>query len=336
MSAIPEDAAAQTSVQASVQAVVDAGGEPAMRLLAALEERLAELSTGHGELLARHGGSTIAAGGKRLRPLLVFLAAAAPPPESESLLSAAVAVELVHSATLVHDDVIDGSDLRRGRPTVAAAAGRLTATATGDLLFSRAFAELVATGSRASVRVLSRASCELADGELMQRADAWQAVAVERYLERCRLKTAVLFRAACELGALAADADQDTVEGLAVFGERIGVAFQVLDDVLDIAGPPERTGKPQGADLLDGTVTLPVILARETDRELAALDLRSITTPPAAAAVCAHIAATGALGEAKRRALDMVAGAKHELPALPAVQRTALELIADGVVERYA
>jgi octaprenyl-diphosphate synthase len=324
------------AAQASVQAVVDAGGEPAVRLLAALEERLAQLATGHGELLGRHAGSTIAAGGKRLRPLLVFLAAGAPPPESQALLRAAVAVELVHSATLVHDDVLDGSNLRRGRPTVAAAAGRLTATSTGDLLFSRAFAELAQTGSRASVRVLSRASSELATGELMQRADAWQAVAVERYLERCRLKTAVLFRAACELGALAGGSAGPTLGGLAAFGEHIGLAFQLLDDVLDVTGPPERTGKPRGADLLDGTVTLPLILARRSDPELAALDLRSVKDADAAAEVCARIAGTGALVQSTERALATVAHAKRELPELPAPQRAALELIADGVVARYA
>jgi geranylgeranyl pyrophosphate synthase len=322
--------------QTSVQAVVDAGGEPAVRLLAALEERLAQLATGHGELLGRHAGSTIAAGGKRLRPLLVFLAAGAPPPESQALLRAAVAVELVHSATLVHDDVLDGSDLRRGRPTVAAAAGRLTATSTGDLLFSRAFAELAQTGSRPSVRALSRASSELATGELMQRADAWRAVTVERYLERCRLKTAVLFRAACELGALAGGSAGTTISGLAAFGEQIGLAFQLLDDVLDVTGPPQRTGKPQGADLLDGTVTLPLILARRSDPELAGLDLRSVQDADAAAEVCARIAGTGALEEATARALSMVTRAKRELPELPAAQRAALELVADGVVARYA
>jgi geranylgeranyl pyrophosphate synthase len=324
------------AAQTSVQAVVDAGGEPAVRLLAALEERLVQLAIGHGELLACHAGSTIAAGGKRLRPLLVFLAAGAPPPESDQLLSSAVAVELVHSATLVHDDVLDGSDLRRGRPTVAAAAGRLTATSTGDLLFSRAFAELAQAGSRASVRVLSRASSELAAGELMQRADAWRAVAVERYLERCRLKTAVLFRAACELGALAGGAAASTISGLACFGEQIGLAFQLLDDVLDVTGPPERTGKPQGADLLDGTMTLPLILARRSDPTLAALDLRSVRDAAAAADVCARIAGTGALREATARALSIVACAKRELPELPAAQRTALGLVADGVVARYA
>jgi geranylgeranyl pyrophosphate synthase len=323
------------AVQGTVQAVVAAGGESAARLMERLERRLLDAADGHGEVLDRHAGDTIAAGGKRLRPLLLFLAAGAPPPESEALLRSAVAVELLHSATLVHDDVLDGSPLRRGRPTVMAAGGRLAATATGDLLFSRAFAELAQTRSVAAVRVLSRASSELADGELMQRADAWRAVATERYLERCRLKTGVLFRAACELGGLEGD-DAERLVGLALFGERIGLAFQLLDDVLDVTGPPERTGKPRGADLLDGTVTLPLILARERDPQLASLDLRSVVTSELAAEVCARIADSGALEDTRARALDFVASAKAELPDMPGRQRDALELIADGVVERYS
>ncbi len=317
----------------TVRAVVEAGGDGAARLMTRLERRLGELATGHGDGLARHAGETIAAGGKRLRPLLVFLSAGAPPPESDAMLRAAVAIELVHSATLVHDDVLDGSPLRRGRPTVVAAGGRLAATATGDLLFSRAFAELVGSRSVAAVRILARASRRLAAGELMQRADAWRAVSEARCIERCRLKTAVLFAAACELGALEGDGD---AARLAAFGERIGLAFQLLDDVLDVSGPPERTGKPRGADLLDGTVNLPLIVARERDERLRQLDLRSIATPGDAAAVCARIAATGALEEVRSRALTLVADAKAELPTLPARQRAALELIADGVVERYS
>jgi geranylgeranyl pyrophosphate synthase len=313
--------------------VVQAGGEPATRLMARLERRMLELTGDHGPLLARYAGETISAGGKRLRPLLLFLAAGAPPPETDGLLRAAVAVELLHSATLVHDDVLDGSPLRRGRPTVVAAAGRLSATATGDLLFSRAFAELARSRSLASVRVLSRASSELAAGELMQRADAWTAVDVTRYLERCRLKTAVLFRAACELGAIETDGP---VPALAAFGEQIGLAFQILDDVLDVTGPPERTGKPQGADLLDGTVTLPLIVARARDPGLEALDLREVRTPHAAAEVCERIAATGGLEVARARALDLIAVAKADLPRLPDRQRSALELVADGVVQRYS
>ena len=170
----------------------------------------------------------------------------------------------------------------------------------------------------------------------MQRADAWTPVDEDRYFERCRLKTAVLFRASCELGATAAGAGRDAVRGLAEFGERIGLAFQLLDDVLDVTGPPERTGKPRGADLLDGTVTLPLILARQRDRTLRSLDLHSIRTPEDAAAVCTRIAETDALHDAGAEALDFVAGAKQLLPGLPGPQRAALDLVADGVVERYA
>jgi geranylgeranyl pyrophosphate synthase len=185
--------------------------------------------------------------------------------------------------------------------------------------------------------VLSRASSELAAGELMQRADAWQAVAPDRYMERCRLKTAVLFRAACELGAVEGGVGHgDRVAAMAAFGDRIGLAFQLLDDVLDVAGPPERTGKPRGADLLDGTVTLPLILARERDPELAAVDLRSVGTPQQAAEICARIAATGALELVRERALELVCTAQRSLPDLPARQRSALTLIAEGVVERYS
>ena len=317
------------------QAVVDAGGEALTRVMERVERRMAELATGHGPVLARYAGDTIAAGGKRLRPLLVCIAAGAPPPETDGLVRAAVAVELVHGATLVHDDVLDGSALRRGRPTVVALGGRALATATGDLLFSRAFAELAGGGSADAVRVLSRASRELALGELAQRADAFDTeVSVSRYLHRCRLKTAVLFRAACELGALQADGGDP--DGLGDFGERIGLAFQILDDVLDVSGPPERTGKPRGADLLDGTVTLPLILARERDPELAELDVRTVLTAADAAVVCERITATGALADARSRARQLVAEAKDELPLLPSRQRAALELAADIVVERYA
>ncbi len=318
----------------AVQAVVDAGGAEVSRLMGRVEERMSELTGGHGAVLAQHAGETIAAGGKRLRPLLVCLAAGVPAPETEGLLGAAVAVELVHGATLVHDDVLDGASLRRGRPTVVAAGGRRLATATGDLLFSRAFAELATAGSVQAVRILSRASSELAAGELMQRTDAWSAdVSIERYLDRCRLKTAVLFRAACELGALEGGGK---VESLSSFGEQIGLAFQILDDVLDVSGPQERTGKPRGADLLDGTVTLPLIIARARDPELAVLDPREIKTPEQAVAVCERIAATGALAVVKARALAQVSRAKSVLPALPHRQRVALELVADRVVERYA
>ncbi|HWF50947.1 MAG TPA: polyprenyl synthetase family protein [Solirubrobacteraceae bacterium] len=318
----------------AVQDVLDAGGAGVPRLMERLEDRMAAITAGYGPELVRHAGETIAAGGKRLRPLLVFLAAGVPPPETDGLVRAAVAVELVHSASLVHDDVLDRAALRRGRPSVMATGGREQATATGDLLFARAFAELAGGGSATAVRSLSRASLALARGELMQRADAWSAdVSLPRYLDRCRLKTGVLFRAACELGAIEGGG---AVDGLGSFGERIGIAFQVLDDVLDISGPPEQTGKPQGTDLLDGTVTLPLILARQRDPELAALDLREVRTPAEAVEVCRRLAASGALPVARKHALELVAEAKRMLPSLEPRQLEVLELVADGVVERYS
>jgi len=306
--------------------------------MASLEERLAELAAGHGELLARHGGDTIAAGGKRLRPLVVFVAAGELPDDGGlGLIRAAAAVELVHSATLVHDDVLDAADLRRGRPTVVASAGRAMATATGDLLFSRAFAELARNGRRDEVRALSTASTALARGELLQRTDAFDMdVTVERYLRRCELKTAALFEAACELGAREGGADEASVGELAGFGRRIGLAFQLLDDVLDVSGAPERTGKRRGADLLDGTITLPLILARQRSGDLAGLDLREIADAAEGESVCDAIEATGALEDARRVALEMVAEARAALPPLSTAQLRALHLIAAGVVDRYA
>jgi geranylgeranyl pyrophosphate synthase len=318
----------------AVAAVVAAGGAHVPALMDRVEERLRVVAESHGPLLGAHAVATIAAGGKRLRPLLVLVAAGPEPADDEGLVRAAAAVELVHAASLVHDDVLDAADLRRGRPTVVAAAGRQMAVATGDLLFSRAFAELARTRRADAVRILSDASSALAEGELLQRADAFDTgVSRERYLRRCDLKTGRLFQAACALGALLGGGD---AEALGAFGRRIGLAFQLLDDVLDVSGPAERTGKQRGADLLDGTVTLPLILAREEDPELAAVDLRAVRTAQEAEALCDRIAATGALRRSREEALGMVAEAKRGLPALPEAQQAALELVADGVVDRYA
>ena len=318
----------------AVAALVEAGGAHVPALMDALERRLGELAHGHGDVIGAHAGATISAGGKRLRPLLVFLAAGPEAAKPAALLRAGVAVELVHSATLVHDDVLDRAALRRGRPTVMATAGPAMAIATGDLLFSRAFAELVRNRRAEQIRVLSDASNALAHGELLQRADAWDATTTrERYLRRCDLKTARLFEAACRLGAQHAGLPEDP---LGEFGRRIGLAFQLLDDVLDVSGPATRTGKRRGTDLLDGTVTLPLILARDRDPELARLDLRAVTSPAYAEEVCDAIAASGALEAARDEALDMVSTAKEDLPSLAAEQRAALELVADGVVDRYS
>jgi geranylgeranyl pyrophosphate synthase len=322
---------------AQLSSVLEAGGPELARRLQRTEVRLSEVAESHGAELAGHASGTLTAGGKRLRPMLVFLCGGT---DAKGPLAAAVAVELLHMATLVHDDVLDQASLRRGRPTVLATGGRHAATATGDFLFSRAFAELAPTRSAAAVRALSAASSALARGELMQRADAWSVdVTSERYLERCELKTASLFSQACRLGAILGDASKASRDALGGFGRRVGLAFQILDDVLDVSGPAERTGKHRGTDLLDGTVTLPLIVARGRDAELERMDLRAAVTEPAQAdALCERIAATGALEEARTEALRHVAAAKAGLADLhlPAGRRKALDLVADGVVERYA
>ncbi len=323
---------------AGARIVQDAGGRVS-ELLAQVEERLMAVAAGHGPVLTRHAGDTIAAGGKRLRPLLVMLSAGYRPADHRQLIAAAAAVELIHSATLVHDDVLDGATLRRGVPTVYAQGGRALAIATGDLLFSRAFSELAAAGSLGGVRALSRATSALAEGELLQRQDAWSAaVTIDRYMLRCELKTARLFEASCEMGALATDAPAEQIAALGGFGRGIGLAFQLLDDVIDVAGPPSITGKRRGVDLLDGTVTLPLILARERDPTLGTIDLRSIATAEQADALCDRIAATGALDEARVRARAVIdeANARLDSVALDERQLQALRQIADSVVVRRA
>ncbi|MEZ5076544.1 MAG: polyprenyl synthetase family protein [Solirubrobacterales bacterium] len=318
----------RSAVPPPVTAVLDASSSWLPQRLGEVEELLREAVAGHGEALARDAGATLAAGGKRLRPMLVLLCAGEA--GEAPAVRAATAIELVHMATLVHDDVLDAAPLRRGLPTVAATSGRDAAVATGDLLLSRAFALLAAAGEERSVRLLADASVALARGELAQRRDAFDlGIDEERYLARCRLKTATLFECACLLGR-----DDEHLRG---FGAGIGLAFQLLDDVLDVSGPPERTGKARGTDLLDGTVTLPLIEAAAADPGICAVDLRGLDEH-SAAALCDRIAATGALERVRARALAMVATAKRVLaePPFEPEQRRLLELVADGVVQRYS
>jgi geranylgeranyl pyrophosphate synthase len=300
------------------------------------EEVLATTTAGHGRQLAATAGETLAAGGKRLRPLLVFISGGAE--GEDGIVRAAAAVELVHMATLVHDDVLDAAPLRRSHPTVYASRGRQAAVATGDFLFSRAFALLAHNGSAEQVRVLAKACLALARGELAQRHDAFRPdVTEERYMMRCALKTASLFAAACRLGALAAGQGPAVVGALERYGARVGVAFQLLDDVLDVSGPPERTGKARGTDLLDGTVTLPLIIAREHDPELRAADLRSLSSREAAEEACDRIAASGALEQTRSQAARLVTEAKQALAGqVDRPLRGQLEDVADGIVLRYS
>jgi geranylgeranyl pyrophosphate synthase len=299
-----------------------------------VEKRLAELASGHGPVLGAEAEATLSAGGKRLRPLLVLMCAGSE--AGDRAVAAAVAVEMIHMATLVHDDVLDGAPVRRGQPTVVARAGRARAVEVGDLLFSRALAELAERGGEREVAELSASSVALATGELAQRHDTYDTgISEQRYMQRCSLKTGRLFETACRVGRISSGAPGE--DAVAAFGREIGLAFQLLDDVLDVTGPPERTGKARGTDLLDGTVTLPLILAAERDPEIAAADLR-VLDERAAEALCDRIAATGALDQVRTRARSGIARAKAslEVDAFSPEERRLLALVADGVVERYA
>ncbi len=304
-----------------------------------VEQRLSELTGSHGPQLGAAAADTLAAGGKRLRPLLVFICgrASGEAGAGSALVNAGAAVELVHMATLVHDDVVDGAKVRRGRPTVVAVSGRPAATAGGDFLFSRALALLARNGDDQQVRVLSDACLALARGELVQRKDTFASgIDVDRYLYRCGLKTASLFTAACRLGALAAGAGTEHTDALGRFGHDIGLAFQVLDDVLDVIGPAERTGKERGTDLLEGTTTLPLIIAAGIESGLAGIDLRSLASREQAERICDRIVATGAIDESRRVATELVADAKTALEeVLEPESAELLELVADRVVDRY-
>ncbi len=324
----------RSSIPPPVTAVMDAASAWLPARMAEVEDRLASLSRGYGPRLGEEAEATLTAGGKRLRPLLVLMAAGEG--AGDRAVRTASAVELVHMATLVHDDVLDGAPVRRGRPTVVARSGRDRAVGVGDLLFSRAFAELAVDGGEAEVAELSSASVALALGELAQRHDAFDtSLTEERYLERCSLKTARLFESACRVGRLASSAPG--TEKLASFGREIGLAFQLLDDVLDVTGPPERTGKARGTDLLDGTVTLPLILARRLDPVLESAELRGLDQS-GAERMCDQIAATGALDEVRGRAKRGIKRAKRVLESddFSDEERQLLALIADGVVERYS
>jgi octaprenyl-diphosphate synthase len=204
----------------------------------------------------------VAAGGKRLRPALLLLSSSALGYRGEARLTLAAVVEFIHTATLLHDDVVDESKLRRGHETANAAFGNAAAVLVGDFLYSRAFQMMVEVDDMRVMRVLADATNTIAAGEVMQLMGSHDPDVDEgRYLEVIRRKTAKLFEAAARLGAVLSHSAPDVEQRLADYGARVGTAFQLIDDVLDYSGDNKATGKNVGDDLAEGKPTLPLIYA---------------------------------------------------------------------------
>ena len=270
------------------------------RYLLRLEEHLAEAIAIHPGVLADVATESFNAGGKRLRPVLTYLCADPERRASDVCVSAGAAVELIHMATLIHDDMLDGADLRRGRPTIWVTHGREVAKAAGDYLFARAFSELAVAGTIEEIQILAEASLALARGEALQRRQAFRAdTHVDDYLRRTSLKTGKLFEASCRLGG---------GERMGQFGLSLGIAFQIADDILDCTGEFDTTGKAPGVDLRDGTPTLPLILAARVDKAVARA-LAGEDVPDA----LERVAASDALEESRRVARSYAESSRQAL-----------------------
>lgn len=281
----------------------------------------------------------IHSGGKRLRPALLLLAAGAcgvPGPQARTL---AAVVEFIHTATLLHDDVVDESSLRRGRETANELFGNAASVLVGDFLYSRAFQMMVSVGRMRVMEVLSEATNIIAEGEVLQLMNCHDAdVNEERYLQVIRYKTAKLFEAAARLGGVLAEASPALEDGLARYGTHLGTAFQIIDDVLDYSGNESDTGKHLGDDLAEGKPTLPLIYARDRGTpQIAAAIRKAIETGGLEEfdAVLKAVHESGALemarAAAQREAL-LARAALADLPATPFKQ--ALEELADFAVAR--
>jgi octaprenyl-diphosphate synthase len=313
----------------AVAAVIAAGGAHVPGLMDELEDRLQELARSHGPVLAEHASATIAAGGKRLRPLLTLASAKLCDYRGDRHIGLAACVEFIHTATLLHDDVVDESDLRRGLATANALWGNKSSVLVGDFLFSRAFQIMVADGSLRVLEILSGASAIIAEGEVLQlQTSNDTATSEQAYLDVICSKTAALFAAACRIGAVVADRPKAEEEALDSFGLNLGIAFQLIDDVLDYAAAQPELGKTVGDDFRDGKITLPVILAfRRGDAEERTFWRRTLEDREQKDGDLAH-----ALSLMQRHGTlrDAVARAAH----YGAIARDALGIFRDGPEKR--
>lgn len=271
-------------------------------------------------LIRTIGEYIVGAGGKRMRPAVLMLVAKALGYQGTYHHVLAAVVEFIHTATLLHDDVVDESDLRRGRSTANAVFGNAASVLVGDYLYSRSFEMMVETGSMQAMAVLSAATTVIAEGEVLQLLNVHDPdVSEDRYMQVVRYKTAKLFEAATEVGAILGAADSDLQQSAACFGRHIGTAFQLVDDVLDYSGDAEALGKNVGDDLREGKPTLPLIRVMQVgSAEQRELIREAIKTGNADfAAVAQAISATDAVEYTQAVAQQEVQYALQALEAFP-------------------
>ena len=290
-------------------------------------------------LINQIGAHIIGSGGKRLRPMLVLLAAQAALYAGDEHIQLAAVVEFIHTATLLHDDVVDESDLRRGRKTANAVWGNAASVLVGDFLYSRAFQLMVELERMRVMKILADTTNAIAEGEVLQllhinNPDTDEAA----YLQVIERKTAVLFSAATRLGAVLGGLPREQEEALALYGLHLGFAFQIADDVLDYVSDSDTLGKNIGDDLAEGKPTLPLIYAIQHSKpEQAASMRRAIESGglDSLENIVAAIHDSGALELSRAKALDYAESAKNALRILPASDaRDALLALADYAVNR--
>lgn len=227
-------------------------------------------------LISQIGTYIISAGGKRLRPIITILAGKALGYDGEKLYSLAAMVEFIHTSTLLHDDVVDESELRRGRKTANNLFGNAAAVLVGDFLYTRAFQLMVGSGSMKILEVMADATNIIAEGEVMQLMNIGNTDITEaEYVQVIQYKTAKLFEAAAQVGAILAGAAPEQEQALKDYGMYVGTAFQIIDDVLDYSGHPDEIGKNVGDDLAEGKPTLPLIYLMQQGSEAVAADVRA-------------------------------------------------------------
>lgn len=308
--------------------------------LEAVEEKLRSVVESDVTILDEASRHIIESGGKRVRPRLVLLSyLAAGGKEFQSAVSLAAAVELVHTATLVHDDINDHSLTRRGRITVHARWGRTFALLTGDYLFTKVYEMMAPYGDVFNV-IMADATVQLVEGETLQAAAA-KAGQMDRetYKEIISRKTASLFRAAAHMGGLLAGADEDTIDALRQYGYRLGLAFQIVDDILDITGDPEKMGKPVGADVVQGTGVAMLQnggKVAQGDGQMAQGDgqVAEAEADPFQQLMLS-LRESGAVEAARAQAEEMAGRARRALAALPdSPARQEMGRLIDTIVER--